>query len=171
MKRGGPVSKWLSLVASAVLALPVLPCVAMAQTTTNADPAAAEAARPAEKPNVLPTITVRSPRRLSKARQTPTRDARTPPVTSSTAATTAAPPAVFSSGAPNVGSGPAGAPNMASQLTVSGEDLNARPVTRPGEVLEAVPAHRHAAQRRGQGQPVFSARLQSRPRHRLGDLG
>jgi outer membrane receptor protein involved in Fe transport len=28
---------------------------------------------------------------------------------------------------------------MASQLTVSGEDLNARPVTRPGEVLEAVP--------------------------------
>jgi hypothetical protein len=28
---------------------------------------------------------------------------------------------------------------MASQLTVSGEDLNARPVTRPGEALEAVP--------------------------------
>ncbi len=28
---------------------------------------------------------------------------------------------------------------MASQLIVSGEDLNARPVTRPGEVLEAVP--------------------------------
>ncbi|MCP3470779.1 TonB-dependent receptor [Bradyrhizobium sp. CCGUVB1N3] len=28
---------------------------------------------------------------------------------------------------------------MASEITVSGEDLNARPVTRPGEVLEAVP--------------------------------
>ena len=28
---------------------------------------------------------------------------------------------------------------MASQLTVSGADLNARPVTRPGEILEAVP--------------------------------
>ena len=28
---------------------------------------------------------------------------------------------------------------MASQITVSGEELNARPVTRPGEVLEAVP--------------------------------
>ena len=28
---------------------------------------------------------------------------------------------------------------MASQLTISGEDLNARPVTRPGEVLEATP--------------------------------
>jgi len=28
---------------------------------------------------------------------------------------------------------------MASQMTVSGEDLNARPVTRPGELLEAAP--------------------------------
>ncbi len=28
---------------------------------------------------------------------------------------------------------------MASQMTVSGEDLNARPVTRPGEILEAAP--------------------------------
>jgi outer membrane receptor protein involved in Fe transport len=28
---------------------------------------------------------------------------------------------------------------MASQLTLSGEELNARPVTRPGEILEAVP--------------------------------
>ncbi|MBR1131866.1 TonB-dependent receptor [Bradyrhizobium iriomotense] len=36
-------------------------------------------------------------------------------------------------------SGPAVAPSMASQLTVSGEALNARPVARPGEVLEAVP--------------------------------
>ena len=28
---------------------------------------------------------------------------------------------------------------MASQMTVTGEELNARPVTRPGEILEAVP--------------------------------
>ena len=28
---------------------------------------------------------------------------------------------------------------MASQVTISGEDLNARPVARPGEILEAVP--------------------------------
>jgi outer membrane cobalamin receptor len=28
---------------------------------------------------------------------------------------------------------------MASQMTVTGEELNARPVTRPGEVLEASP--------------------------------
>ncbi|MCG2628054.1 TonB-dependent receptor [Bradyrhizobium sp. WYCCWR 13023] len=31
------------------------------------------------------------------------------------------------------------ASSMASQITVSGEDVNARPVMRPGEVLEAVP--------------------------------
>ena len=28
---------------------------------------------------------------------------------------------------------------MASQMTVSGEDLNARPITRPGEIVEAAP--------------------------------
>ena len=39
----------------------------------------------------------------------------------------------------SVASGPTPPPSMASQLTVPGEDLNARPVTRPGEVLEATP--------------------------------
>src|SRR5262249_52277842 len=43
------------------------------------------------------------------------------------------------SGAPNVGSGPLIAPSLASQLTVPGDALNARPTTRPGEILEAVP--------------------------------
>lgn len=38
-----------------------------------------------------------------------------------------------------MGSGPPSPVNMASQMTATGEELNARPVTRPGEVLEAVP--------------------------------
>ncbi|MCS3727209.1 TonB-dependent receptor [Bradyrhizobium betae] len=38
-----------------------------------------------------------------------------------------------------VASGVKGAPGMASELTVSGEAVNARPFTRPGEALEAVP--------------------------------
>ncbi|HVX78945.1 MAG TPA: TonB-dependent receptor [Bradyrhizobium sp.] len=42
-------------------------------------------------------------------------------------------------GAPNVGSGPLTPPSMASQTVFTGQELNARPVTRPGEVLEAVP--------------------------------
>ncbi|MET4386138.1 outer membrane receptor protein involved in Fe transport [Bradyrhizobium sp. F1.4.3] len=39
----------------------------------------------------------------------------------------------------SVASGAKGPPSMASELTVSGEALNARPIARPGEVLEAVP--------------------------------
>ena len=43
------------------------------------------------------------------------------------------------SSAPNIGAGPAAAPNLASQTTVTGAQLNDRPVTRPGEILEAAP--------------------------------
>ena len=43
------------------------------------------------------------------------------------------------SGAPNVGAGPVGPPNMVSQMVVTGQELNARPFTRPGEILEATP--------------------------------
>ena len=42
-------------------------------------------------------------------------------------------------GAPNVAGGTASAPAMASEMTVSGKEINDRPVTRPGEVLEAAP--------------------------------
>lgn len=39
----------------------------------------------------------------------------------------------------SVASGAKGPPSMASEITVSGEEINARPFTRPGEALEAVP--------------------------------
>ena len=42
-------------------------------------------------------------------------------------------------GSPAVASGPSVPQTMASQITVSGSELNARPVTRPGEILEAAP--------------------------------
>ncbi|AMA61497.1 TonB-dependent receptor [Bradyrhizobium sp. CCGE-LA001] len=38
-----------------------------------------------------------------------------------------------------VASGPKHSPSMASEVIVTGAEINARPVTRPGEVLEAVP--------------------------------
>ena len=67
--------------------------------------------------------------------------APTKPATASAAAATAqtspAPPYV--TGAPNIAGGAAVPPTMASQMTVTGQDLNARPVARPGEILEAVP--------------------------------
>ena len=49
-------------------------------------------------------------------------------------------------------------PTAASAVTIGGADVNARPIARPGEVLETVPgSDRHPAQGRGQGQPVFRA--------------
>jgi hypothetical protein len=47
--------------------------------------------------------------------------------------------AQLASGAPNVGGGPALAPSLASEFTVPGSEVNARPMTRPGEVLETAP--------------------------------
>ena len=67
--------------------------------------------------------------RARRAEQPPRRGTGTAP----------APPSPYETGAPNTAGGPAVAPTMASQMTVSGEDLNARPITRPGEIVEAAP--------------------------------
>ena len=66
---------------------------------------------------------------------------------------------------------PGARPTMASQTSSHGEELNARPVdaARRG-AGSRTRADRDPALRRRQSQPVFSARLQSRPRHRPGDL-
>jgi outer membrane receptor protein involved in Fe transport len=80
----------------------------------------------------LPGIEVSAKRHKPQvARARPTRAA-------ARAVSTAAPPS-YATGAPNVAGGAAIAPSAASQMTVTGQDLNARPVTRPGEVLEAAP--------------------------------
>src|SRR5579871_4671275 len=78
--------------------------------------------------NVLPTIVVRQPKQ---------RRIRKP---------TSAPPSRLlvdvqpvRSDAPGIASGPVAPQSMASQITVPGDDLRERPVTRPGEILEAVP--------------------------------
>jgi len=49
---------------------------------------------------------------------------------------------------------------------VGAEEIQDRPILRSGEVLETVPGLiiTHTRRRR-QGQPIFSSRLQSRPRH------
>jgi hypothetical protein len=53
------------------------------------------------------------------------------------AASSARPADAYDTGASNAAGGPPVPATMASQMTVSGRDLNARPVTRPGEILEA----------------------------------
>ncbi len=88
----------------------------------------------------LPPVTMQAPTRSAKPHTLPKRHARKPPPPLKRTVVPNSPQVtVGGSGAPNVASGPKGTPNMASQMTVSGEDLNARPVTRPGEVLEATP--------------------------------
>jgi hypothetical protein len=89
----------------------------------------------------LPAVTVQAPHQAVKPHPRQKRIARTPTQTSRkpVASSRSAEPTTSVSGAPNVASGPSGQPNMASQITVPGAELNARPVTRPGEILEAVP--------------------------------
>ena len=90
----------------------------------------------------LPPVTVQAPQPSPRPHPPSKRASRKPPPTAPRAVAAANPapqaPSV-GSGVPNAGSGPSGPPNMASQTTVTGEELNARPATRPGELLEAVP--------------------------------
>lgn len=92
----------------------------------------------------LPNITVLS--QGKKKKKAKLREVRRPAHQARTStqdpASNSAQPAVQAadgSGAPNVASGPSTGPGMASEMRVSGTTLNQRPVTRPGEVLEAVP--------------------------------
>ena len=77
-------------------------------------------------PTALPAIVVGAPPKPHPryARVTPRvkRTARVSPT-----ANAPAPVAVPGSGAPNVGGGPTAQPALASQMTVTGEELNARP--------------------------------------------
>jgi outer membrane receptor protein involved in Fe transport len=90
---------------------------------------------------VLPAITIEAPPRPKKLAQPQKRNSRNSPQSAKPSAVPnqQVEQAISASGAPNVGSGSQGQPSMASQITISGEALNARPVTRPGEILEAVP--------------------------------
>ena len=109
-------------------------------TVVAAAPALAEPGDSSANPAALPAVTVPAPHRSVKPtpplNRSPRRLASPQPRLNSNRSTQ---PAEAPSGAPNVASGPVGQPNMASQMTVTGEELNARPVTRPGEILEAVP--------------------------------
>ena len=90
-------------------------------------------------PTVAPVDTMQLPAIEVTAKHTKPHTAK--PVTAPAAAASAqaSPPPPFVSGAPNIAGGAAVPPTMASQMTVTGQDLNARPVARPGEILEAVP--------------------------------
>jgi TonB dependent receptor/TonB-dependent Receptor Plug Domain len=83
----------------------------------------------------LPAITVTPPPPAKpRPKQVPAKKAPPPGQATSAVASAALP-----TGAPTAGSGPTVAPTMASQLTIPGGELIARPVPRPGDILEAAP--------------------------------
>ena len=119
--------------------------IALAQTApppTSQSSAGVEAAAGTTPPSVptsaqsgatsLPTITVSAERK-------PAEKPRPAAANGTARAPRAPPPTPYETGAPNVASGPAVTRGMASSMTVSGADLNERPVTRSGEILEAAP--------------------------------
>ena len=103
-------------------AVGLAPGAAYSQTTA---PAGSVPDQSAQSPVKLPTIIVET-NRAKRTVATPSQSAEPAPTAST-------------SGTSNVASGPALPPSLASQMTVTGDDLNARPVTRPGEILEAAP--------------------------------
>lgn len=95
-----------------------------------------------EEAEDLPKITVVSKKKKPAQKRQARQPAQTAPVA---AASSAIEPASSSaaiangSGVAEVGAGARAPSSMASEMRVSGEQLNQRPATRPGEVLEAVP--------------------------------
>jgi outer membrane receptor protein involved in Fe transport len=83
---------------------------------------------------MLPTIKVTAPH--AKRRGVRPKQAQ---AAATNAPAAAKPLSPYVTGARNAGGGPPIVPSAASQMTVSGQDLNNRPVTRPGEILEAAP--------------------------------
>jgi outer membrane receptor protein involved in Fe transport len=141
------VSRGLRKLALIAVLMPALQSTASAQVPSKpppkpdaTEPAPAEPWNSQVNPEALPIITVQAPHRVPKLPRPLHLDASglrsAKPVVASGRSTA---PATSPSGVPNVAAGPAAAPDMASQMTVTGEELNARPVTRPGEILEAVP--------------------------------
>jgi TonB-dependent Receptor Plug Domain len=96
-------------------------------------PATAPAPEPAptEAGAQLPTIRVTAPKG-KPAKPKPARTATSAPAAPK-------PPSSYETGAPNAAGGTPPVPQLASQTTISGEDLNARPVAHGQEILEAAP--------------------------------
>jgi hypothetical protein len=137
------VSKGSRQLALIALLVPTLEPSASAQAPSAvaaAPPARAEPGDFTANPAALPAVTVQAPHRSAKPTPPLSRRARSQPSSQPRLnSNRSIQPVATPSGAPNVASGTVGQPNMASQMTATGDELNARPVTRPGEILEAVP--------------------------------
>jgi opacity protein-like surface antigen/outer membrane receptor protein involved in Fe transport len=117
-------------------AAPATPAPAAGETPS---PGAAAPAQSGGKH--LPTIEVTAPKPKPKQKQAKPARSLTPAAPGRPATTPEAPATLsaYQTGAPNVAGGTPVVPQLASQLTVSGEDLNARPIAHSPEILEAAP--------------------------------
>jgi hypothetical protein len=86
----------------------------------------------------LPTIKVTAPKPSPRPEQAKPAQAR-PAAQVTTPTAPSPPPSSYETGAPNVAGGTPVVPQLASQMTISGEDLNARPILRSTDILEAAP--------------------------------
>jgi hypothetical protein len=134
----------------------VVPCVGMlvavlsyvcvsdawAQTSPDVQPPPSAQPPDATAPETT-TPTQSSVVRLPTIRVSPTKPKtngeREKPAQPEEQQTVQPPPSPYATGAPNVAGGASVQPNAASQLTVSGAQVNAVPFSRPGEALEVVP--------------------------------
>lgn len=116
-------------------------CVVALAVVQQADVASAQTA-PTMAAIKLPAVSVDAPTHSAKHKP---KIKLAPHRLQSTAAPSVAPAPIATpspvkpSGAPSVASGSARGPSMASEISIPGDAINARPATRPGEVLEAVP--------------------------------
>src|SRR6266852_5043927 len=131
-------TRWSVLAVASIFGLPQQ---GLAQSPTPPDaPGGPPAAGERPTGQTLPTINISTKRAKPRAKPVVTAGApQTAPATPSVPQPPPYPPPHAGEGREGVGAGPATAPSMASQMDVTGADLNARPVTRPGEVLEAAP--------------------------------
>ena len=120
----------LSLFLASMAVVLSLWCVNAQAQTPPMPPTPVEPSHAAELPPIRVTA------KHNKPHTAPTKPATAPTAVANAQASPAPP---YVTGAPNIAGGAAVPPTMASQMTVSGQDLNARPFTRPGEILEAVP--------------------------------
>jgi outer membrane receptor protein involved in Fe transport/opacity protein-like surface antigen len=132
------------LLASTCILLTSVCAGAFAQTPSPQQPSATTPTAPGtSQPDStpLPTITVSGERKPApkKRRAAAPKNAATATAAPAPAPPASAPVSPYQSGAPNVAGGAPVVPQLASQMTVSGADLNARPITRPGEIVEAAP--------------------------------
>ncbi len=131
-RRFGPLVFFLSIFAVS----------ASAQTLPTAEPSSGSVPPAAITTTVSPgasTGTTLPTIRVTAKRKPPPKPPASAPASAAARSAAPPPPSPYETGAPNVAGGTPVVPQLASQMTISGQDLNARPVTEPAQVLEAAP--------------------------------